>query len=174
MHNPLYFSDKFQPIAKKLKFVTVVGIRFLIIALKRKKSVELLHLRYSTKYLFDKSFLIISYKFRNALWYNFKNLKKTIEDKQVVFNPKNIPSNNITLEVYGFFQKTIYHINLKPENILEAKTFKVSTAGFQRETAFTPPINLERKNALLNLPKINIAKTQIVTNHSSYNQTDFI
>ena len=174
MHNPLYFSDKFQPIAKKLKFVTVVGIRFLIIALKRKKSVELLHLHYSSKHLFDKSFMVISYKFKNALWYDFKDLKKTLEDKTVVFNLNKIPTNNIALIVYGFFQKKIYHINLIPEKTLEAKTFKVSTSGLNRKIAFASPIKLERRNASLRLPKINVAKTQIAINHSSYNQTDFL
>lgn len=174
MQNPFYFSDYFKPIAYKLKFIVSVIAKFLTILFRRRKGIKLLQLDYSKKYLFDKSYLIISYKFKNALWYNFKNLKKTTEKQSVVFNLKNLGTNNITLIVYGFFCKKIYHINIQPEKTLEAKSFKTIISGINQETAFVTPIKLDRKNTFLNLPKINVAKTKIAINHSSYNQTDFI
>ena len=174
MQNPLYFSDKFQLVADKLKFCTTILVRLVKILFKRTKILEVKQLDYSSKYLFDKSLIVISYKFKNALWHDFKNLKKTLEDKTVVFNLNKIPTNNITLIVYGFFQKKIYHINLIPEKTLEVKTFKVSASGFDRKIAFNSPIKLERKNASLSLPKIYLAKTKIAINHSSYHQNDFL
>lgn len=133
-----------------------------------------MQLDYSKKYLFDKSYLIISYKFKNALWYNFKNLKKTTEKQSVVFNLKNLGTNIITLIVYGFFRKKIYHINIQPEKTLETKSFKTIISGINQETTFAAPIKLGRKNTFLNSQKINVAKTTIAINHSSYNQTNFI
>ena len=122
----------------------------------------------------SKRYLIISHKFKNALWYNFKNLKKTTEKQSVIFNLKNLGTNNITLIVYGFFQKKIYHINVLPEKVLETKSFKTIISGINQATTFAASIKLDRKNTLINLPKINVAKTKIEINHSSYNQTDFI
>ena len=133
-----------------------------------------MQLDYSRKYVFDKSYLVISYKFKNALWYNFKNLKKTTEKQSVVFNLKNIETNNITLIVYGFFQKKIYHINIQSEKTLETKSFKTIISVINQEITFAAPIKVDRKNTFLNIPKINVAKTKIAINHSSYTQTDFI
>ncbi len=133
-----------------------------------------MQLDYSRKYVFDKSYLVISYKFKNALWYNFKNLKKTTEKQSVVFNLKNIETNNITLIVYGFFQKKIYHINIQSEKTLETKSFKTIISGINKQTTFAASIKLDRKNTLIHLPKINVPKTKIAINHSSYTQTDFI
>jgi hypothetical protein len=174
MQNPFYFSDYFKPIAYKLKFIVSVIAKFLTILFRRRKGIKLLQLDYSKKYLFDKSYLIISYKFKNALWYNFKNLKKTTEKQSVVFNLKNLETNNITLIVYGFFQKKIYDINILPEKALETKSFKTIISGINQETTFAASIKLDRKSTFLNLPKINVAKTKIAINHSSYNQTDFL
>jgi len=174
MQNPFYFSDYFKPIAHKLKFIVSVIAKFLTILFRRKKGIKLLQLDYSRKYVFDRSYLIISYKFKNALWYNFKNLKKTTEKQPVVFNLKNLETNNITLIVYGFFQKKIYDINIQPEKTFEAKSFKTIISGINQETTFAASIKLDRKNTFLNLPKINVAKTKIAINHSSYNQTNFI
>lgn len=133
-----------------------------------------MQLGYSRKYLFDKSYLIITYKFKNALWYNFKTLKKTTEKQSVVFDLKNIGTNNITLIVYGFFQKKNYHINIQPEKTLETKSFKTIISSINQKTTFAASIKLDRKNTLINLPKINVTKNKIEINHSSYNQTDFI
>jgi len=174
MQNPLYFSDYFKPIADKLKFIASIIAKFLTILFRKGKRIKLLQLDYSRKYLFDKSYLIVSYKFKNALWYNFKTLKKTTEKQSVVFDLKNIGTNNITLIVYGFFQKKIYHINIQPEKTLETKSFKTIISGINQKTTFAAFIKLDRKNTLINLPKINVTKNKIEINHSFYNQTDFI
>ena len=139
-----------------------------------------MQLDYSKKYLFDKSYLLINYKFKNALWYDFKNLKKTTNKQAVVFNLQNLSSNRITLIVHGFFQKKVYYINIEPEKILETKSFKLNLYGFQKKS-FVPQINFSRKNLLINLQPIKIFKKdikifkkEIKINHSFYTQTDFI
>ena len=175
-----YFSDYFRPIFAKSKLVFLVAAKFLIITFRRKKGIILLQLDYSKKYLFDKSYLLINYKFKNALWYDFKNLKKTTNKQAVVFNLQNLSSNRITLIVHGFFQKKVYYINIEPEKILETKSFKLNISGFQKKS-FAPQINFSTNNPLIKLERINILekgitifKKEIKINHSFYTQTDFI
>jgi hypothetical protein len=174
MTNFLYFSDYFKPAINKVRFTFILFGRCLKILFRWRKGIRLLHLEYTKKNQFHNSYLIIHYRFKNALWYNFKNLKKTTEKKSVVFNLKNLGTTNITLIVYGFFQKKIYQINVQPEKTLEAKSFKIIISGIYKETLFTPFFRLDRKHTLINLPKINVTKRKIEINPSPYNQNDFI
>lgn len=115
MPNLIYFSDYFKLIGGKIKFAFVVVGRFIKILFRRRKRIELLQLEYSRKYLFDNSYLIIKYRFKNALWYKFKKLKTTTEKHGAVFNLKSIDATDIALTAYGFFQKKVYHISVVPE-----------------------------------------------------------
>jgi len=176
----LYFSDYFKPVFATLKFAISVATKFLIIVFRRRKGIKLLELDYSKKYLFDKSYLIINYKFKNALWYDFKNLKKTTNKQAVIFNLQNLSSNRITLIVHGFFQEKVYYINIEPEKILETKSFKLNISGFQKKI-FAPRINFSTKNPLIKLERfkilekgLKIFRKEIKLNHSLYNQTDFL
>jgi len=175
-----YFSDYFKPVFATLKFAISVATKFVVIVFRRRKGIKLLGLDYSKKYLFDKSYLIINYKFKNALWYDFKNLRKTTNKHAVVFNLQNLSSNKITLIVRGFFQKKVYYINIKPEKILETKPFKLNLFDLQKKS-FIHQINFCTKNPLIKLERIKILekgikifKKEIKINHSLYNQTDFL
>ena len=172
--NFLYFSDYFKPAIYKIRFAFIVFGRCSVIFFRRRKEIRLLHFEYTRKNLFHNSYLIIHYRFRNALWYNFKNLKKTTEKQSVVFNLKNLGTNNIILIAHGFFQKKIYQIDIQPEKILEAKSFKTIISGIHQELTFAPSFRLDRKDALINLPKTNVTKTKIEITLSPYNQNDFI
>jgi hypothetical protein len=175
-----YFSDYFIPFFTKFKFVISVVTKFFILLFRKRKGIKLLELDYSKKYLFEKSYLIINYKFKNALWYDFKNLKKTTNKQAVIFNLQNLNSNRITLIIHGFFQTKIYYINIKPEKILETKSFKLNISGFQKKI-FIPQINFSTKNPLIKFERIKILKKgtkilkkEIKINHSFYTQTDFL
>jgi len=99
---------------------------------------------------------------------------KTTVKQTVVFDLNNIGTNNITLIVYGFFQKKIYHINVMPEKVLDTKSFKTIILGINQQTTFAASIKLDRKSTLINIQKRNVVKVKMEFNHSSYNQTDFI
>jgi hypothetical protein len=174
MKKLIYFSEYFKPLASKIQFLISVLSRFLVILFKRRKEIKLLKLDYSRSHLFDKSYLIISYTFKNALWYNFKNIHKTTKTQSVVLNLKNLKTNNITLIVYGLFQKKMYYINIEPEKTLQTQTFKTSISGINKKKTFAAFIQPERKSLLINLPKMKITEPRITLNHSTYNQKDFI
>jgi hypothetical protein len=174
MQNLIYFSDYFKPIAGKLRFAFIVVGRFIKILFKRRKRIELLQLEYSRKYLFDNSYLIIKYRFKNALWYKFKKLKITTEKHAAVFNLKNINSTDIALTVYGFFQKKVYHISVMPENILVSQRFITAISGINKETAFMPSLKPNVSKPIVVISQIQLKKTYIQVTQSPYIQTDFI
>ena len=174
MTNFILFSDYFKPIANKIKFVAIVIGRFFKIMLRRRKRIQLLQLEYSTKYLFDKSFLVLQYRFKNALWYNFKDLKKTTEKQSIVFNLANINSSPIVFIVYGFLQKKVYHLTVQADNILVTHSFQTTFFNFNNQINFSPSLKLLAPKPVLKISKIDIKKKPLIINHSPYNQTDFI
>jgi hypothetical protein len=174
MVNFILFSEYFKPIANKIKFVVIVIGRFLKIILRRRKRIELLQLDYSKKYLFDKSFLIIQYRFKNVLWYNFKDLKTTTEKKSIVLNLANINSTTIVFIVHGFLQKKMYHLTVQPDNILVTNSFQTTLSNFNNQINFSPSLKLIAQKPVVNISNIDIKKNPLIINHSPYYQTDFI
>lgn len=170
----ILFSDYFKPIANKIKFGAIVIGRVLKIMLRRNKNIELLHLDYSTKNLFESSFLVLHYDFKNALWYNIENLKKTTQIESIVFNLTNFKGLPIVFIVHGFFQKKVYVLNVETNKILNNKTFKNNISNLKIKRNFTPSFKLFTQKITMKSSKISIKKIPFIINHSSYHQTDFL
>jgi hypothetical protein len=174
MTNLLYFSGYIKPVAKKIRFLLIVCGRFFIILFRWRKDVKLLHLEYARKYQFDNSYLIIRYRFRNALWYNFKNIKKRTEEQIIILNLKNVPEIPIELTAYGFFRSKTFHISVIPENTLQNNSFKTSIKGFNDIEIYSKPFILKDIKLTPTLPKINLYHSEIQIKYPLYTQTDFI
>jgi hypothetical protein len=174
MPNLLYFSDYFKPVAGKFRFAFVVVGRFITIFFRRRKRIELLQLEYSRKYLFDNSYLIVNYRCKNAIWYQFGNLKTTTDKHSAVFNLINIEAPDIALTVYGFFQKKVFHISFIPQNVLISQNFKTAISGINKKTNFIPSLKLNVSKANVIIPEMHIKKTSLRMNQSTYTQTDFL
>jgi len=174
MTNFILFSDYFKPIASKVKFVVIVIARFFKIMLLRRKRIELLQLEYSKKYVFDKSFLIIQYHFKNVLWYNFKDLKRTTERKTIVFNLTNINSSPIIFIVHGFLQNKVYHLILKSDNLLFTKSFQTTFLNLNNPIRFSSLLKLFTQKPVVKISKVDIKKNTLKITHPLYTQTEFI
>lgn len=173
MTNPLYFSDHIKPIAKRIRFLLIVCGRFFIILFRWRKAIKLLRLDYARKYQFENSYLIIRYRFRNALWYDFKNIKKTTEKEIIVLNFKNVPEIPIQLTVYGFFRSRTLHISVTPENTLQNNSFKTAIKGINEIESYSKPIILKNIKPTPTLPKIKLNHPEIQIKQAPYTQTDF-
>ncbi len=177
----LLFSDYFRPVAGILKFLIIVILRFLRIAFRWNKRIELLELEYSKRHLFENSYLVIQYRFRNALWYRFTSIKSTIGKKPIVINLDKLKSRKIQLIVYGFFRKKVCFIEVRTENILTTDSFKTKVKGLFVTDKFTPNVVLSKKDLFIKKrlagPKqvtIQFNNKDIHINHSLFNQTDFV
>lgn len=170
----LLFSELFKPLANKIKFAAIVISRFFRILFSRRMGIQLIQLDYSSEYLFDKSLLFIHYRFKNVLWYNFRNLKKTTKRDLIVFDLFNIKSPEITLIVYGLFQKRVYKIKAQPVNTIVTDSFKTNIKNINRGLVFTPEIEMVSKSTKLTLKEFNITRSKIIIKHSPYKQTNFL
>lgn len=173
------FSHYLNYLLEKLRFLKVVITRFLIILFRRSKGIELLLLEYATEHLFDNSFIVINYRFRNAIYYRFGN-HKTLEKQIKIFNIESF-ENEFDLIVYGFFRKKTYKIQFEPQLTLNSNSFKTTIFNLtlnlkeQNVPKLTHPsiyLGIEKPNILPQEIKINNKSLQIKTN--SFNQNEFI
>lgn len=174
MTNLLYFSDHIKPVAKRIRFLLIVCGRFFIILFRWRKGIKLLHLEYAKKYQFDSSYLIIHYRFRNVLWYNFKNIKKTTEKEIIVLNLKNVADIPIELTAYGFFRSKTFYISVTPESTLQNNSFKTAIKGIGEIEIYSKPIILKEIKPTATLPKVKLRYSAIQIKQPTYNQTDFL
>ena len=181
MEKFIYFSQYINPIRERIKFILIVCFRFLKILLRQKKSIYLFHLDFARKYHFDSSYLIIRYQFRNALWYNFKGLKKTTDREIIIFNFNKITRFPIELIVHGFFRKERYVIYAMPEKNLHNASFKITIKGIReincnlQSIDWRPkPIETNIHKAALKARKITVTNPDIKIDLSPFTPTDFI
>lgn len=196
MHDPFSLADRIYNITnaninsvlilryyisflKKLRFLLTIVFRFFIILFRRKKSIDLLHLDYATEHIFDNSYIILKYRFRNALWYRLGN-HKTLEKQIKIFNLKKI-DKEFDFVVYGFFQKKKYHLIFEPKLTIDTKSFKTrfhnlsNHLEFQAAPLLSIPIFYpDIKELQVTIPKTEITIKPIQTITNAYNQTDFI
>ena len=134
------FSQYLKYLLEKLQFLKVVVSRFFIILFRKRRDIELLYLNYDKEHLFETSYIVINYRFRNAIYYRFGN-HKTLEKKIKILNLKNF-ENKFNLIVYGFFQKKIYQIQLEPQLVLHSDSYKttISNLTIQLEKQAIPTL----------------------------------
>ncbi len=173
------FSNGIIYALKKIRFFKIAVTRFLIILFRRRKGIELLHLKYNTQHLFDNSLITIDYRFRNAIYYKFDN-HITLEKEIKIFNLTNF-ENEFQLAVYGFFQKKIYQLKFEPKLTLESEKFKTSFSNFRVKleeqntlNLSYPLFHLEINKPLINSPKVKISNKAITIKTNSFNQNEFI
>jgi hypothetical protein len=118
--------------------------------------------------------LIIRYRFRNVLWYDFKNISKTTDKEIIILNIKNLPAAPIELIVYGFFRSKTFYLSIIPESILQNKSFKTSINRINEIDNYSKPIILGGIKPNPSFPKIKLNKSVILIKQSSYTQTDFL
>lgn len=144
-----------------------------------RKGIELLCLDFATEHLFDSSFIVINYRFRNALFYRFgKHL--TLEKQIKIFNLKNFESE-FDLIVYGFFRTKTYKLKFEPQWRLENSSFKTSLSNLSLKLKHQPIPKLGRAAIFLTIdkptietPKVTIVHKTIKLEISTYNQNEFI
>lgn len=171
----LNFIDKFL---NKFHFMKVVITRFFTILFRRRKGIELLFLDYADEHIFEKSYLVINYRFRNAIYYKFGNLK-TLEKQIKIFDLKNF-ENDFDITVYGFFQKKKYKIKVEPKLMLDDTNFKTSLSNLYLKLEEKPFPKLmpvffsDVKKPIIIDNEIEIKQSKIKISNTTFNQTDFI
>lgn len=172
-------SHYFTLVFKKLQFILIIVGRFFKILFRKRKEIELLYLNYSTEYIFDNSLIIINYRFRNGLWYQFGK-HKTLEKEIKIFNLKNFDTE-FDFVVYGFFQKKVFKLKFDPQLTINTQSFKTSLSNRSLnlvEKAISdlvqPHLYSDMGKVSINTSKIKVTSKPIIINNNNYNQNEFI
>jgi hypothetical protein len=107
------FLHFFIYLFKKLQFILIVALRFVKVLCRKSWKIQRLHLNYYDEELFDDNYLIVNYRFRNALFYRLGN-QYIIEKQLKILNVENF-DNTCDLVVYGIFTKKVYRLKFKYE-----------------------------------------------------------
>jgi hypothetical protein len=165
-------------ILKKIKFAFSILGRAFVVMFRRRQGIELLRLEYFDEHLFENSYIIIQYRFRNALWYRFGS-HITLEKEIKIFNLKKI-EKEFNLLVYGLFRKKIYRLKFDPQLTLETSNFKTVLQNFDANLQLWEPQIVRHKfvpritKIETMLSKIERIEPKLKINNQPYKQTDFI
>lgn len=169
--------DMVSKLLSGIKFVMVVIWRALVVLFRSRRGIEQLRLEYLNEHLFDISYIILQYRFRNALWYRFGK-HNTLEKEIKIFNLTNF-DREFDLIVYGLFRKKTYHLKFEPTLTLENKYFKTELQNKSVELTRQSNLAFPEFTWVLSLPTIQLGTVEfnakkITIQNNAYNQTDFI
>lgn len=181
MTSYLLFSDKLRRIGLLVKFQFLKVRKLLTILFKRKTKLEKISFEYYRKWHFDNAYLFVDFKFKNAVWFRIGNYKSNDFSKQIILDLENIHTDTIHFEVFGFFQKQLYEINLNKQAKINTQSFKtkinnLNTFKLAKQNIKTqkPKIVLQNNRPILKLEKIQFVSNSININHKPFKTQDYI
>jgi len=164
---------------KGLRFILIVCCRALPVMFRFGGRIHILRLEYENKYLFEQSYIIIRYKFKNALWFKFGE-HITLEKQIKILNLKNF-DKEFDFVVYGLFRRKVYKLSFRPDHTLKTDNFKTMLNGLALEFNPLPDVivDCQKVNANIAAPIIDVTpivmrKERIEIQTNTYNQTEFI
>lgn len=124
MNSAFLFSNSIRHLGQYLKFQFIKSRRWISILFKRNRKLSKISFDYYKNWHFEEGLLLIDFQFNNAIWYKTESLKSVDVGKPIILNIQNIKSEILEFEVYGFFQKQIFHIQLNKEAHIDSTSFK--------------------------------------------------
>lgn len=109
---------------KNIQYYFLKVSRLFCILFKRRKRIEKITFGYYQNWQFENAYLVVDFKFKNAVWFRIGNFKSYDFSKQIVLDLENIHTDTINFEVFGFFQKQVYEISLNKEAQINTQPFK--------------------------------------------------
>lgn len=163
----LLFSENLRQIGLFVKLQLLKLGRLLTILFKRKKKLEKISFDYYKKWHFDNAYLFIEFKFKNAVWFRIGKFKGYDFSKQIVLDLENIQTKILPFEVYGFFQKQVFEINLNKETRVNTQPFKTTINNINT-------IVLAEQKTITTIPKIGLTANNVnfIFETISVNQQD--
>jgi hypothetical protein len=181
MKDLLLFSEKLKGFGNYLQFQIMKYWKIFVLLFKWNKNIKPIQLSYFREWRFDKSYLIIHFNFKNAIWYQLKNIKRINSLQPIILNLENIKEKQIEFTVYGFFRQETYLIDTVKSETLITEAFKTGIKQINIIQQIVTSLNLKIKKPILEKQIIRLEKNNIETNikpitlnFKNYNQKEFI
>ena len=164
-----------------LKFHFVRIGKWVAILFKRNRQLKTLSFDYYKNWHSDNSYLVVDFKFKNAIFFKIGGTKSFDFTKSLILNLQKLNTDNIKIEVFGFFQKQVFIIELNKEFQLNSKPFRIaieniSTIEITRQKIKTkiPSLWFAFGKPKTTIPSVSVNSNQIAINHKKFNTQEYI
>jgi hypothetical protein len=174
-------SEKTGQLVFFLKFQLIRIVKWFAILLRRDRKLEKISFDYYKNWHSEKSFLVVELKFKNAIYIKVGDLRKFEFSKPLVLNLELVATKTINVEVFGFFQKQVFIIDLKKEIQTNTESFKTTIQNFRTFELedYKTELSLIKPKLDVFKPKIfirdvNIKSSPITINFTKFKSQDFL
>ena len=143
MKGYILFSEKLIGLGNDLQFLIKKYLKIIVLIFKWNKKIKPIQLSYFREWRFEKSYLVIHFNFKNAVWYQLKNIKRINCFQPIILNLENLNENTIEFIVHGFFRHKKYLIDVVSTETLNTDTFKTEIKQINIIEKITSLINIE-------------------------------
>lgn len=150
MTKTLSFSDILKQLVSFLKFHFIRTGKLLAILFKKNKQLQKLSFDYYKNWYSDNSYLVVDIKFKNAIYFKVDDTKSFDFAIPLILNLQTLKADNIKVEVFGFFQKQVFIIELKKEFQLNSKPFRTVIENIS-------PVEITRQKTRIKIPNLRFA-----------------
>lgn len=142
---------------------------------------ETIEFWYSLNWQFDNAYLVIEFKFKNAIWCQIGNVRKFDLSKPIILNLTNIHENVLCFKVFGLFQHKVFDIKLNKEAHLNIQPFniKVENVGLfdlkhQKLHISVPEIAMRTNHITFTIERIALKSQNVQLNYNHFKIKDYI
>jgi hypothetical protein len=164
-----------------LKFHFVRIVKWFAILFKSNRRLKKLSFDYYKNWHSNNSYLVVNFKFRNATYFKVGNTKSFDFTKPLILNLHTLNTDNIKVEVFGFFQKQVLILELNKEFQLNSKPFRtviknISPVEITRQKTRTkiPNLLFAKGKPKVTIQSVSINTTQIAIKHNNFNNQDLL
>lgn len=164
-----------------LKFHFIRIGKWFSILFKRNRRLKKLSFDYYKNWHSNNSYLLVDFKFRNAIYFKVGNTKSFNFTKPLILNLQTLNTSNIKIEVYGFFQKQVFIIEPNKEIHLNSKLFRttienISQVEITRQKTRTKIQNFsfDKGKPKVNIHRVFINSNQIAIKSNKFNTQEYL
>lgn len=173
--------NKLKQLIAFLKFHSVRIGKWFAILFKRNRQLEKLSFDYYKNWHSDNSYLLVDFKFKNAIYFKVGDFKSFDFTKPLILNLQNSNTDKIKVEVFGFLQKQILVIELNKDIQLNTKPFRTAIENIS-------PVQITRQKTRIKIPNlwfaeskpkvtiqsVSVKANQITINTNKFNSQEYL
>lgn len=162
-----------------LKFHFVRIGKWFAILFKRNRQLKKLSFDYYKNWHSNNSYLLVDFKFRNAIYFKVGNNKSFDFTKPLILNLQRLNTEIIKVEVFGFFQKLVLIIELNKEFQFNSKPLRAEIKNISPVEITRQKIRTKKTKLWMTRDKIKVANKsvsintpQIAIKYNNFNNQD--
>lgn len=175
MTKTISFYDLLKQLISLLKFHFIRCRKCLGLLFKKNRGLKKLSFDYYKNWHFDISYLVVEFMFRNAIYFKVGDTRSFDFTKPLILNLQKLKTDNIKIEVFGFFQKKVFIIELNKEFQLNSKPFRTAIENISLVEITRQKTRVEIPNLwfVFGNPKITVQSVSFKSKHIAIKSNEF-